>query len=150
MLVVLKLHIRQRELPQLLHENLLRPVDHDLRDGIILQKRLQGTKPQHLVTDFRDKARALPQRHRIGIRLQYPLEVLVDDIIHQTEIIIGHVLRRNNALLLGRDLLHDLAMDHEFQILRPILGDIRLAAFTGGKDHDLQILPICAPQARQQ
>ena len=110
----MELHLRQRQLAFTLHENLLWPVDHDLGDGIVFQKRLQRSQPQHLIANIGHDARPIAPRHGKGIVVQYSVAVRGNQ---RLDLLTGIVASRKHLPFLGVHLVHDSSMDIEFYLL---------------------------------
>ena len=73
------------DLAHLFHIDLLRPVDHDLRHGIILQEWLDRTKPQDLITDIRYQTLHIAGDDRLDLLPRMPA---VQDLL----LLSGHVI----------------------------------------------------------
>ena len=79
--LVLEGEIRQLDPAVALDEDLLRPVDHDLRDIRVAQRRFEWTEPDDLVEEDLDQALAVGRGDERGRRLEP--EVLVGELREQ-------------------------------------------------------------------
>lgn len=144
---IVELRIRQLELAHALDEDLARPIDHDLGDGIVLAQRLDRAEAEHLVADVRDEPRLLALRDGKGILIEHALTVVGDQRLDLMRVLMH---RGQHQLLLRRHLIDNALMDTLLDFLIRALRRHILAVLTGTKDIDLTVLTSRPSQARQQ
>ncbi len=101
--VVAEREVGELELAAALDEDLLRPVDHDVGDGLVGEQRLERPQPEHVVEQHRDEMALLGL-----IELDFLLDQdLADDGAELARKFVAAELRRDLAV----DPLHDRRVD---------------------------------------
>ena len=145
MVVIVELHLREFQLAHALDEDLIRPIDHDLADGLILMQGLDRSQAQHIVDDIIDHLPAVIMRDGKRILLGKALDIPVDDLLNLGTILMAG---QEDGLLARSHLIDNALMD---SLLRQKIRfhSIIFCRFRS-KDTHLMVRAIRPPQACQK
>ena len=143
---IMEFHVGQFELAHALDEDLMRPVDHDFGDGIVLAQGFNRAEAQDFVADIGNKPRLLALRDGERVFIEHALAVIADQRLDLMRVLMH---RGEHGLLGRRHLVNDALVD---TLLDLLIGAFRrrvLPLTAGAKNIDLTVLPSRPSQARQ-
>lgn len=142
----MEFRIGQFELAHALDKDLMRPVDHDLGDGIVLAQGFNRPETQDFVADIGNEPRLLTLRDGKRVFIEYALAVIANQGLDLMRVLMH---RGEHGLLVRCHLIDNALMDTLLDFLIRALRR-RVLPFTANtKDIDLTVLSSRPSQARQ-